>query len=149
MSEGNILDEYNGFCKSLKTGTILYNMDASNGWGEYFLVVNIALVRVCDTVTYTVFLMGIKKKDGKYLPDYKCMSLTPDYARHIPFLKPVGYCEYSLLPALEEVNVNVGLVTVYSDMDLHKFTTKLSIRKPKNPKYGKDGRLVINKPSNK
>ena len=143
------LSEYNGFCKDLRAGNILYNIDSTNLWGEYLLVVNVTALRINGIKTYTVFLTGLRKKEGKYVPYDLSISLTPDYARYIPFLKPVGYCKFSLHPAIEDVNVNVGLVTVYGNTDLHKFATKLSVRKPRTHKYDRDGKPVIRKPGNK
>ena len=143
------LSDYNTFCQNLLTGNILYNIDSTNLWGEYLLVVNITPIRFYDVKTYTVFLIGLKKQEGKYVPYNLCISMTPDYARYIPFLKPVGYCKFSLLPVLEDVDVNLGLVTVYGNTDLHKFASKLSIRKPRAKKYDGEGSPIIKKPYNK
>ena len=143
---GNIgLDEYNGFCKGLSVGSILYNIDTTNMWGDYLLVASISHFKVGEIKTYTVILLGLKKEEGKYIPRNTSISLTPDYANSIPFLKPVGYCKFSMFPIIEEVNVNIGLAAVYGNTDLHKFATKLSIRKPRKHKYGKDGKPVIKK----
>jgi hypothetical protein len=52
------------------------------------------------------------------------------------------------VPELLGLIANVGLATVYSQVDLHKFVSKLSIRKPRTHKYGKDGKPVIKKNGN-
>ncbi len=147
--KGNVgLDEYNTFCKDLMEGNVLYNMDNSNLWAEYLLVANITSVRVGNAKTYTVLLLGLKKQEGKYVPINQRISLTPDLARYIPFLKVVGYSKYKLIPEMTGLEINVGLVTVYGQADLHKFATKLSIKKPRHSKYDKDGKPVIKKNGN-
>lgn len=149
-NDSNIgLDRYNSFCSELRAGHILYNMDSSNGWGEYLLVVNITPVSVGAVKTYTVLLTGLRKQDREYVPCHLCISMTPDYAARVPFLKHVGYCKFSIIPILEDVNVNVGLAAVYGSTNLHKFASKLSIRKPRNRKYDSGGKPVIKKPGNK
>lgn len=142
------LNEYNDFCRDLRAGNVLYNIDSTNLWGDYLLVVNVAPVKIGNVRTYTALLLGLKKENGRYVSRDLCISLTPDYANRIPFLKHVGYCRFNLIPVLEKVNIDVGLVTVYGNIDLHKFATKLSVRKPRAGKYGKDGKLVIKKPRN-
>ena len=71
-----------------------------------------------------------------------------DYAKKVLFLKQVGYCKYDLLLSLSDVNVNVGLVTVYGSTDLHKYSQKLHIRKPQRKMYGNDGSPIIKKLNN-
>ena len=142
------LDEYNSFCKELRAGNVLYNIDTTNLWGEYLLVAHVTPVRVGNAKTYTVLLLGLKKAEGKYVSNDLCISLTPDYAGRIPFLKHVGYCKFSLMPVLDNVDINVGLAAVYGNTDLHKFASKLSIRKPKVRKYDREGKPVIKKPRN-
>ena len=90
----------------------------------------------------------IKKEDGKYLSRNFCVSLTPEHRAQIPFLKYIGYSKYTLVPVLEDIKVNVGLVARFSQVDLHEFAQKLSIRKPRTHKYGKDGKRIIRKTSN-
>lgn len=142
------LSEYNSFCRELKAGNVLYNLNSTNMWGEYLLVVNVAAVKVGESRTYTVMLLELRRQDGKFVPGNTCVSMTPDYADNIPFLRYVGHCKFSLVPLLEDVNINIGLATVYGNTDLHKFTTKLSIRKPRSSKYDKEGNPVIRKPRN-
>lgn len=142
------LAEYNAFCRNLMEGNILYNMDKTNLWAEYLLVANITSARVGNAKTYTVMLLGLKKQEGRYLPINQRISLTPDYARHIPFLKVVGYCKFRLLPEMTDMEVNVGLAAIYGSTDLHKFATKLSIKKPRYSKYDSEGKLVIKNTNN-
>ena len=147
--EGNIdLDSYNSFCGNLREGYILYNIDSTNQWGDYLLVANVATVRVKGIETYTCMLLGLKKEDNRFVPRNCRIKLTPDYAGNIPFLKYVGKCDFTIVPVVENVEVNLGLVTVYGTIDLHKFAEKLSIRKPRNRKYGRDGKPVIKKNGN-
>ena len=142
------IKEYNEFCKELKAGHILYNINSMNLWGDYLLVAHVTHIRVGNADTYTALLLGMKKQDGQYVSRNFCIALTPDNMEQIPFLKHVGYSKFTLVPVFEEINVNVGLATVYSQTDLHKFVSKLSIRKPRVHKYGKDGKPVIKKNGN-
>lgn len=142
------LSEYNNFCSNLKEGYVLYNVDTTNSWGDYLLVSNITTVKIADFKTYTVLLLGLKKEQKNFIPRNIRIKLTPEYANNVPFLKYVGYCNYKLVPELDSVNINLGLATVYSTADLHKFATSLSIRKPRKHKYGKDGKLIIRKVNN-
>ena len=142
------LPEYNAFCKELRAGVILYNINNMNLWGDYLLVVNVAHIRVGNADTYTAFLLGLKKEEGKYITRNLCISLTPDKMEQIPFLKQVGYCKFKLAPVFDEIKMDIGLVTVYSQTDLHKFVSKLSIRKPRTHKYDKEGKPVIKKNGN-
>lgn len=139
------LDEYNSFCKVLEAGMILYNLDSTNLWGDYLLVASVSIVRIGNAMSYVVLLIGLKKEEGKYVSRNFHIQLTYDYANITPFLKPVGYCSFFLQPVISDININVGLVTVYANTDLHKYTTKLSISKPRRRKYGKDGNLIIKK----
>lgn len=149
MSENKTgIKEYNEFCKELRAGNILYNINSMNLWGDYLLVVHVTHIRVGNVDTYTALLLGMKKVEGQYIPRNFCISLTPDNMEQIPFLKHVGYGKFTLVPVFDEINVNVGLATVYSQTDLHKFVSKLSIRKPRTHKYGKDGKPVIKKNGN-
>lgn len=142
------LQAYNSFCSNLKEGYIIYNIDTTNSWGEYFLVANIATVRLKDTKTYTVMLLGLKKDNKTFIPRNFRIKLTPDYAANIPFLKYVGHCNYRIIPEIKDVELNLGLVTVYGSVDLWRYKEKLCIRKPKRRKYGKDGKLILKKSEN-
>ena len=142
------LNVYNNFCKNLAEGYILYNVDSTNGWGEYFVVVNIATVRLQGLKTYTALLIGLKKEDGKFYPRNTRIKITPDYAKNVPFLKYVGRCRFKLIPELTDVEVNAGLVAVYGTVDLRKFNEWTPLRKPKKRKYGKDGKPIIRKVEN-
>jgi hypothetical protein len=142
------IKEYNEFCKGLRAGNILYNINSMNLWGDYLLVAHVTHIRIGNADTYTALLLGLKKIEGQYVPRNFCISLTPDNMEQIPFLKHVGYGKFTLVPVFDEINVNVGLATVYSQTDLHKFVSKLSIRKPRTHKYGKDGKPVIKKNGN-
>lgn len=149
MTDGETgIKEYNAFCRELKAGHILYNVNPGNMWGYYLLVAHVSHVRVGNADTYAVLLIGMKKTEGKYIPTNLCISLTPENMNQVPFLKHVGYGKFTLIPVFEEVKVDVGLATVYSQTDLHKFVTKLSIRKPRTHKYGKDGKPVVKKNGN-
>ncbi len=134
---------YNSFCKGLYEGSILYNINPTNLWGDYLLVINKACVHIGSTKTYTLQLLGLKKEDGKYIPRNTNITVTPDDAKDVFFLKYVGHCKFELLPVLKNVDVNVGLVSIYGSTDLHKYTRKLNIRKPQKHRYDKDGRPVI------
>ena len=136
------LEAYNTFCKNLKEGCILYNIDSTNLWGDYLLVANISTIKVGVYKTYGVLLIGLKKEESKFVPRNLIIRLTPEYINNIPFLKYVGHCKFKLIPEIIEINVNLGLATVYSNTDLHKFAKKISVRKPKSRIYEKDGSPV-------
>jgi hypothetical protein len=142
------LDSYNNFCKKLSEGSVIYNVDTTNGWGEYLLVIDKSIICVGKTHTYSIILLGIQKERGRYLPRNLKISLTPENASNIPYLKYVGYCRYELLLVLRDVNINIGLAAAYGSTDLHKFTKNAHIRKPQIRKYNKDGKPVIKKNSN-
>lgn len=142
------IGSYNSFCKGLKEGTILYNVDSTNCWGDYLLVVNKTSIQIGSVKTYTVLLLGLKKEDSVFKSRHLRISMTPDYASHVPFLKYVGYSKFELLPVLKDVDVNMGLVAAYGTTDLRKYAQRLSIRKPQSRRYDKDGKPVIKKPSN-
>lgn len=141
-------DAYNSFCKGLREGSILYNVDCTNGWGDYLLVVNKSKIQIGNVTTYSLFLIGLSKVGNRYVPSKRKISLTPEYASHIPFLKYVGYCKFDLIPSIMEIDVNIGLVATYGNTDLHKFAKRLHIRKPQKHKYDRDGRPVIKKTNN-
>lgn len=145
MLSGIDIGTYNDFCHSITEGSILYNIDATNLWGDYLLVVNKAVIHVNEIKTYSLLLLGLRKDGNQYVPRNLRISVTPDYAGRIPFLKQVGVCKYKLLPVLKDVDINTGLVAVYSSTDLHKYTKKLNIRKPKKKKYDKEGKPTIKK----
>lgn len=142
------MDDYNRFCSSLKEGCILYNVNNTNNWGDYLLVVNISAVKVSEQKTYTVLLLGLKKEKDSLVSRNTRIKLIPDYAQNVPFLKPVGYCDFKIVPILDNVKLNVGLAAVYGSTDLHKFTKNLSIRKPKKRKFGIDGKPIVKKAEN-
>lgn len=144
----NDLLEYNRFCHKLSEGCILYNMDSTNLWGEYLLVVNITTIKLWGQTSYTVLLIGLKKSEGSYTPYNMRIKLTPDYAKNIPFLKQVGKCRFSLIPVISDLNVDTGLITVYGDTNLRRYNSRVEVRKPKRRKYGKDGKLIIKKVEN-
>lgn len=148
MYSENTLNIYNDFCRNLKEGNILYNVDYTNHWGEYLLVANIATFIFEGMKTYTALLIGLKKEGSKLTPYNLRIKFTPEHIDHIPFLKYVGRCDYQLVPKIENLELNLGLATIYGSIDLHKYTKKLSIRKPRNRKYGNDGHLIIKKASN-
>ena len=142
------IEDYNRFCSNLKEGCILYNVDSTNSWGDYLLVVNISAVKIDSIKTYTVLLLGLKKDKDKWVSRNTRIKLIPEYAQNIPFLKYVGKCDFSLVPVLENVSVNIGLATVYGSINLHKFAQGLSIRKPKKRKFGVDGKPMVKKAEN-
>ena len=142
------LNVYNDFCRNLKEGYILYNVDSTNSWGDYFLVVNVAKVNTSGIQTYTALLLGLKKEGEKFVPRNSRIRLTPDCATNVPFLKYVGKCSYRLIPEIEDVEVNIGLAAVYGSTDLHKFASNLHLHKPRNRKYGNDGKPVVKKAGN-
>lgn len=148
MNEEFDIETYNQFCESVSEGNILYNIDSTNKWGDYLLVANKATVIIGELKTYTMMFLGLEKKKDKFSLRNLRIKFTPDYVKHIPFLKPVGNCRFRLLPELFDVNVNMGLATVYGRADLWKFRKNMSFRKPKVRKYGIDGKLIIKKVEN-
>lgn len=141
----NKLNAYNTFCKNLREGCILYNVDNTNSWGDYFLVANISAVRLNNHKTYSVLLMGLKKDGDTFLPRNNKIKLTPEFADNLPFLKYIGRCHFTLRPELTDVDINLGLASMYGSTDVHKYAKKLSVRKPKKRRYGSDGKPIIKK----
>ena len=56
------LGVYNNFCKNITEGSILYNMDITNLWGDYLLVVQKTIIRIGKMKTYSLLLLGLKKR---------------------------------------------------------------------------------------
>ena len=149
MSKSNPdMDAYNSFCKEVKEGSIIYNIDNTNDWGEYFLVANKVVLRIAGIKTYSLLLLGLQKSEGKYKPRDLRINLTPEHAKNIPFLKYVGYANFELLPVIHNAIVNSGLIATFSEGDLHKYAKKFNIRKPQSSKYGKDGYPITKKLNN-
>ena len=146
--ENMTFETYNQFCENLSEGAILYNVDNTNSWGDYLLVANKTLIKIGEIKTFTLLLLGLSKIKEKFTLRNLRIKLTPDYAASIPFLKQVGQCHFRLIPEIKDINVNKGLAVVYGNVNLWKFKQKLSIRKPKVRKYGKDGKLIIKKIEN-
>lgn len=140
---------YNIFCKELNEGDVLYNVDSTNGWGDYLLVANIATVKLFDKKTYTVMLLGLTKNSDGFKSRNVRIKLTPDYSSNVPFLKCVGHCDFRIEPVIKNIRVNIGLATSYGTVGLKKFKDKLDLKKPKVRKYGKDGKLILQKAENK
>ena len=149
MDKGSDLNNYNRFCSNLTEGSILYNLDFTNLWGEYLLVVDITAVKIEGHKTYTVLLLGLKKDGGNLIPRNLRIKMTPEYVCHIPFLKYVGRCIYNLKPEISDVKINTGLIAVLGQTNLHKYATILSVSKPRKHKYGKDGKPIIKSTSSK
>jgi len=140
---------FNEFCAALNEGDILYNIDASNLWGEYLLVANIASISVFNKPSFAVLLLGVKKVEQEYVPYNLRISLTPDCAGNVAFLKYIGHCSFKLLPEMNNINISTGLVAIYSNVSLKKYTEQnLTIRKAKKRKYAMDGKLVLRKLNN-
>ena len=148
MTSSICIEEYNTFCSSIKVGSILYNINSTNYWGEYLLVADKVTIKIDNLKTYTILLLGLSKEGSNYKPRELSITLTPDDANNVPFLKPVGYCTFKLVPQLNKISVDKGLIAAYSDIDLHKYANRLSIRKPKTSKYDHEGKLVIKKTYN-
>lgn len=143
------LRKYNVFCENLSEGHILYNIDNTNQWGEYLLVVNVSSVSIHGHTSYNVLLLGLRKENNSFVPRNVRINLTPDYVGNIPFLRYIGHCNFKLVPDITDLEVNKGLVSVFSSVDLRKYTEKLSLRKPKIRKYGEDGKHIVRKAENK
>jgi hypothetical protein len=143
MIMGDELAEYNRFCKALSEGTILYNLDSTNLWGDYLLVVNKCSVTVNDCKTYTVLLIGMKRVKDNFTFRNLRIKLTPEYAANIPYLKYVGMCNFLLVPDIYDVKVNQALIATYEDSDIYKYNKKLGGHRPRRHKYDKDGNPVL------
>lgn len=137
---------FNDFCRGLHEGDILYNIDTTNLWGEYLLVAAKTAIDIGPYQSWFVLLMGLDKKDEKLVPANRRINLTLDKVSNTAFLKIVGRCNFSLSVLIKEYLLDKGLVKVYESTDLWKYSKKLSVRKPKHRKYGKDGKPII-KPS--
>lgn len=141
MQDKNII--FNNFCENLSEGDILYNLDYTNKWGEYLLVLTKADIKVGDNKTYYVLLSGLKKEDGKLKPVNTRINLTPKMADSTHFLKPVGSCAFNLNPQLENEFVNKGLIAMYERTNLEDYVSRTHVRKPRVRKYGDDKKPVV------
>lgn len=144
----SVLSQYNTFCKSLKEGDILYNRNNNQEWGKLFLVAAKMVMVLNGEENYLLLLLGLDINGNKIIPNGKRIDITPQRAFFTVYLRKVGKCEYNLVPKLYDYKVNKGLMVVYSDADLQKFI-KVVPHKPKEAKYGDDGRPLLKTTTNK
>lgn len=137
------LAEFNRFCKNLHEGDILYNINSTNLWGEYLLVAAKATVRFVGQKSYFIFLLGLKKCGNTFTSNNVRINFSFDKMGNLPFLKPVGFCRYSITPSFGDTAINNGLVVMYSNVDLQKYTRKHHLKKSKRRKYDVNGEKVI------
>ena len=142
------LAEFNKFCKNLNEGDILYNLGNTNNWGEYLLVAAKATVRFVGQKSYFIFLLGLKKYNGTYASNNVRINFSFDKMSNMPFLKPIGFCKYSIIPSFNSINISSGLVVMYSNVDLKKYISNHHIKKPKTGKYDTNGEKVIKQLNN-
>lgn len=142
------IGSYNSFCKNIVEGDILYNLNYTNLWAEYLLVVSIITVTLNNTKTYTVLLLGMKKNGDTFEFLNQNIRLSPDNADNIHYLKPVGYCKYTLSTVISSCTINKGMETIYKNTDLWQFKEKIAVRKPRKKKYGNDGKPIIRSNNN-
>lgn len=139
------LEEYNKFCKGLKEGDVLYNINKTNRWGEYLLVANITRIAIDNFHTYTILFLVLKRERKDFVFCNLKIRFNPEHAGNISYFKYIGHINFRLVPVFDDINVNMGLVTVYSNTDLRRYSKGLKIRKPVNRKYSKGGDFVIDK----
>lgn len=139
----NKLFKYNLFCKNLQEGDILYNLDNTNSWGEFFLVATKAAITIGKLKTWCLLLIGMKEKDKQFVPSNTRVHLTPDKSDNTAYLKKVGYCKFEFSVTILNDKVNRGLVVVYQETDLWKYAHKIQAKKPKKRKYERDGKPVV------
>ena len=78
MTSSICIEEYNTFCNSIKVGSILYNINSTNYWGEYLLVADKVAIKIDNLKTYTILLLGLSKEGSNYKPRELSITLTPD-----------------------------------------------------------------------
>lgn len=132
--------QYNRFCKGLCEGDILYNMDNTNLWGDYFLVSVKVPITVGKEKTWFILLLQMEKQESGFVTTTTHINLTPSKVSHTPFLKYVGHCKYTITSSIENSQVNDGLLAIYKDQDLWKYAKQTKNRKPKKKKYKEDGK---------
>jgi len=142
------MEEFNDFCSDLLVGNILYNLDNTNRWPRYLLVIDITPTMINGQPSYSILLLGLSYNKGIFEADDQCIKLTSEHAHNALFLKIVGLCKFNLKPEIIDSKVNQGLITIYNNTNLKDFIQKLNIRKPHLGKYGKDGKPIIKKTSN-
>lgn len=133
---------YNVFCKTIKEGDILYNMNKSNKWGELLLVAAKSAIVINDLETYSLLLLGLNSKDNLITTNGQRVDFTPQLASAIPYLRNVGHCKYEFFAEMKDFNVNFGMIVVCKDTDLKKYAMHHS-RKPRARKYGDDGKPIV------
>lgn len=141
--------QYSDFCRMLKEGDILYNVNKTTKWGDYFLVAAKISTIVNKTEFFSILLLGLKNDSRSLVFAGTRVDLTPQKASFVPYLKVIGNSKFSLYPLIEEYNVNNGLAVVYKNTDLWKFSSRIPVRKPRVRKYGEDGKPIVKPTNNK
>lgn len=138
------LAAFNDFCKDTKEGDIFYNLDSTNSWGKYLLVVTKSVLCIDSQRTSFLMLFGLEKnEEGKLLPKGTRIDLTFDKFDSIAYLKRVGHCKYSLTPVLMEEKVNENLERFYKATNTFHYHNTHNCPKKKNRTWDIDGRKIV------
>lgn len=143
MADKVSFKEYNEFCKELQEGDILYNLDYTNKWGKYLLVMCKAYIRTDKVSTYCILLTGLERDADEMKPTNKRIHFTPSMAQYVPFLKHVGHCDFFFTVNTDVKNFSERLAEKYDTSDIWEYSKKIHIRKPKKRKYDADSTLIV------
>ena len=134
---------FTAFCRERHEGEILYNLDSTNLWGEYLLIVSKIKFKVNGTTTYCLILHSVTLKDHTLIPLNRRIDFSSEMANSVPFLKPVGFCKFELNPHFTKVDINLPLIVTYKNQDIWDYTKRSKTPKPKKRTYGIDGLKII------
>lgn len=137
------ISQYNDFCKEIKEGDILYNIDSTNLWGDYLVVASKAVFTLGTVKTYYMLLIGLDKESSNAFKTNNCrINLTPDKADNTSYLKRIGHCKFTVELKMDNVQTNKGLMCIYEGTDLLKYYSKIHMKKPRKKKYDRNGELT-------
>lgn len=140
---------FNDFCKDTKEGDVLYNLDSTNSWGRYLLVVIKSVMCIDSQRTSFLTLFGLEKdEDGKLTPKGTRIDLTFDKVSSLPYLKRIGHCKYFLTPVLVEERMNENLEKFYKATTTFHYHNVHKCPKKKIRKWDTDGRKIVKDTNN-
>lgn len=136
------VERFNEYCKTLHEGDILYNIDSTNLWGEYLIVLVKHQVRTENGSTWFVMLSGARREKDSFRPTSLKVYLSPDKIGSCEYLKYIGHCKVTVTPEFGMGVVNKGLVAVYKGTDLWRYSRNTHCRKVRNRKYDDRGNPI-------
>lgn len=142
MEEG--LSSYNAFCSQLHEGDILKNLNPSNNWGAFLMVVGKSSIALGEHSTYSVLLVGLEDNGEGYTGNGNSIFLTPDKLRHTEYLRYVGKGKYTLSPVVSDIEIDERMMNMSNRLNVKKWEG----RRPRTKRYDACGNPIIKKMSN-